>query len=262
MSGTLATYWQKYKAISPWTAMTAYVATFVLWGIAFLEPQADRAVLAAVVIPTGMILDYVLHRLQTGKPNWQSALITSGIVTLLMPPDVNLGITVLAVALAIASKHFILLGSEHKRHVFNPAAFGVAVTAAVFAYPLGWWPDSFLWLTLVFGLLNVWRVKKFPQALSFAAVYVVLLTLLVGFPASNAAFSDLGIQSLPLALPVFFIGFMLPEPVTSLQPKWKQIQFGALAAVLGVAAGFVPVIAGAGVLWGLLAANVYAQFRR
>ena len=239
--------------------MAAYIATFVAWGIAFLEPHDDRALIAAAVIPFGMLFDWALHTFQTGKPNWQSALITSGIVTLLMPPDVTLPVAVGAVALAIASKHFLLVG---KKHVFNPAAFGVAVTAAVTGLSLGWWPDSFLWLTLLFGLLNAWRVKKFPQILSFTVVYIALITVLTSFPASSLAFSDLGIQSLPLQLPYFFILFMLPEPVTSVQPKWQQIQFGALAAVVAFGVTFVPVLGGASVLWGLLAANVFARARR
>ncbi|MSU75886.1 hypothetical protein EXS54_00190 [Patescibacteria group bacterium] len=259
MSEALATYWKKYKAISPWVAMYAYAVTFVLWGIIFLDPHVDRAIIAAVVIPTGLILDYALHKLQTGKPNWQSALITSSIVTLLMPPDINLGIAFLAIALAIASKHFILVS---KRHVFNPAGFGVAMTAAIFGYSLGWWPDSFLWLTLAFGLLNVWRVKKFPQIISFTVVYIVLLTLVAGFPSGSLTYSDLGTQTLPIALPVFFILFMLPEPMTSIQPKWKQIQFGALAAIGAVGFSYVSILAGAAVIWGLLVANIFARLRR
>lgn len=261
MANTLTAYWKKYKAISPWTAMVAYMATFVVWGVLFLPPQDDRALIAAAVIPAGMLLDYLLHKLQTGRPNWKSALITSSIVTVLMPPDVDLGIAVLAVTLAIASKHFLLVGKA-KKHVFNPAGFGVAVTAALFGYSLGWWPDSYLWLAIALGLLNVWRVRKFTQIVSYAVVYLVLVTLTAGFPSGSLVFSDLGIQTLPVALPYFFMLFMLPEPVTSLQPRWGQIQFGALAALVAFGVSYLPIVGGAAVIWGLLAANVYARLRR
>lgn len=266
MAGTLATYWKQYKAISPWVAMAAYMVTLVAWGALFLPPQTDRALLAAVVIPLGVALDYVLHRLQTGRPNWQSALITSSIVTVLLPPGVNLGVAALAVTLAIGSKHFLLVGtgaaSGAKRHVFNPAGFGVAVTAALFGYALGWWPDSYVWLAVAFGLLNVWRVRKFPQVISYAVVYLVLATLVAGFPTGSLTYSGLAHQSLPVALPYFFILFMLPEPMTSLQPRWSQIQFGALAALAAFGVSYVPVLGGAAVIWGLLAANVFARLRR
>lgn len=244
--------------------MAAYMAFFVVWGIVFLPSHADRALIAAVVIPAGVLLDYALHKLQTGRPNWQSALITSCIVTVLMPPGVNPGVALLAVALAIGSKHFVLVkaGAESKRHVFNPAGFGVAVTAALFGYSLGWWPDSFLWLVLAFGLLNVWRVRKFTQVLSYAVVYIVLITATAGFPSGSLVFSDFGTQTLPLALPYFFVLFMLPEPVTSLQHRWGQIQFGALAAAVAVGASYVPSLAGAAVIWGLLAANFFARLHR
>ena len=266
MPNALARYWKKYKAISPWTAMAVYLATFVAWGILFLPAAGNRALLAAVVIPTGLLLDYALHRLQTGRPNWRSALITSAIVVVLMPPDVNPGVALLAVALAIGSKHFLLVSaggaSGVRKHVFNPAGFGVAVTAGLFGYSLGWWPDSFLWLALAFGLLNVWRVRKFTQVLAYTVVYLVLITSTAGFPTGSLAFSDLGSQSLPLALPYFFILFMLPEPVTSLQHRWGQIQFGALAAAVAFGVSYLPVLGGAAVIWGLLAANVFARLRR
>jgi hypothetical protein len=255
--------WQRYKRISPWTAMAAYMAFFVAWGIIFLPAHADRALIAAVVIPVGMLLDYALHKLQTGKPNWESALITSSIVTVLMPPGVNPGIALLAVALAIGSKHFILVGAkDSKKHIFNPAGFGVAVTAALFGYSLGWWPDSFLWLTLAFGLLNIWRVRKFTQIIAFAVTYIVLITATAGFPSGSLAFSDFGTQTLPLALPYFFMLFMLPEPVTSLQHRWGQIQFGALAALVAVGVSYVPALAGAAIIWGLLAANFFAHLAK
>lgn len=239
--------------------MAAYMATFVVWGIFFLPPSGERLLLAAVVIPTGLLLDYALHKLQTGKPNPQSAGITASIVTVLLPSGIDIGIALLAVALAIASKHFLLLkdGGSWK-HIFNPAGFGVAVTAALFAYPLGWWPDSFLWLVLALGLLNVWRVRKFTQILAYTVTYVALVSVTAGFPTGSLTFSNLGTQTLPLALPYFFILFMLPEPVTSLQHRWGQIQFGALAAAIGVGVSYVPTLGSAAVIWGLLVANVFA----
>jgi enediyne biosynthesis protein E5 len=255
---TASTYWKKYKAISPWTAMSAYMATLVLWGILFLEPQFDRLVVAALVIPTGMVLDDLLHRWQTGRPNWQSALITSSIITVLLPPDVDLLAAFLAVFVAIGSKHFLLM---KKRHIFNPAAAGVAVSALVFGFSLGWWPDSYLWLTLVFGLLNVWRVKKYPQVLAFLAGYVVLAVLFVGWPLGDFSFTNLGSQSLPLALPFFFALFMLPEPQTSIQPRTHQMIFGLIAVLVAFVASYVPVVQEVALLWGLLSANVYARLR-
>ncbi|MDP9212081.1 MAG: hypothetical protein M3N59_02280 [bacterium] len=258
-AGTLATYWKKYKAISPWTAMAAYMVTLVVWGILFLPPTAERVTIAALVIPLGLTLDYLLHRAQTGKPNWESALITSSIVTVLMPASVALYVPPLAVALAIASKHFLLHG---KRHVFNPAAFGVAVTAVAFGYSLGWWSDSYLWLTLLFGLINVWRVKKFPQVLTFLVAYLVLVLAVDGsLSLSTFSASTLGTQTVPLLLPFFFAFFMLPEPVTSLRPRSQQVEFGLVAALAGFLVSFVPVLSGGAILWGLLVANVYARAR-
>lgn len=259
MAGTLATYWKEYKALSPWFAMACYMATLALWGALFLDSSAERFSLLSVVVPIGMVLDYFLHRAQTGRPNIESSLITSAIVAVLLPPDVSLFVAAAAIVLAIGSKHFLLY---EKRHILNPAAFGVAVTAAVFGFGLGWWPDSFVWLTVAFGLLNVWRVRKFPQVISFTAVYLVLTALFATFPAGSLLFDGLGQQTLPVALPWFFMFFMLPEPVTSLQPRTKQIIFGAVVAAVGFAVTYVPTLDAVAILWGLLAGNLYARLAR
>jgi Na+-transporting NADH:ubiquinone oxidoreductase subunit NqrB len=256
---TASVYWKRYKALSPWTAMVSYMATLALWGALFVEPHGKRWAILLVVVPLGVIADWVLHRAQTGKPNFESSLITSLIVAVLMPTDIGLGVAALAVLTAIASKHFVL---QRQKHIFNPASFGVAVTSLLFGYNLGWWPDSFVWLTVFFGLLNVWRVKKYPQIGSFFVVYLLLATIFVGFPKAGLSASDLGQQTFLLAFPWFFTLFMLPEPVTSLQPRARQIEFGALAAAAGFALSYVGRFDLAAPLWGLLLANLYAFWRQ
>lgn len=259
MAGVIVTYWRKYQELSAWTAMAAYMATFVVWGIAFLPDSGGRAVIALSVIPLGMVLDYGLHKLQTGRSNWESALITSAIVTVLMPTGIEWYVPPLAVAAAIGSKHFLL---RDKQHVFNPAAAGVAVTALLFGYPLGWWPDAFLWLTIAFGILNVQRAKRTVSAVAFLAVYAVLFGIAAGgLPTGGFESGGPGVQSVPLVLPYFFALFMVSEPVTSLDPRGQEIEFGALTAAAAFAFSYVPVLAPAALLWGLLAANVYTRLR-
>lgn len=256
-------YWKKYEAISAWTAMAAYMSTFVLWGIAFLPDSGERALIALSVIPLGVLLDYVLHRWQTGRPNWESELITSCIVTVLMPTGIEWYVPPLAVAVAIGSKHFLLLGNRgNKRHIFNPASTGVALTALLFGYSLGWWPDSFLWLTIAFGLLNAWRAKRVTASVTFLAVYAALLALTLGsLPLGGFQLGGPGVQSVPLILPYFFAFFMVVEPVTSLGPRRQQVEFGTLVALTTFALSYVPAVAPAAPLWGLLVANVYARLR-
>ena len=239
--------------------MAAYMSTFVLWGIAFLPDSGDRTLIALSVIPLGVALDYVLHKVQTGRSNWESALITSCIVTVLMPAGVEWYVPPLAVAAAVGSKHFLLWD---KRHVFNPASVGVAVTALLFGYSLGWWPDSFLWLTVGFGVLNVWRAGRVTASVAFLAAYAGLFAIANGgLPTGGLEANGPGVQSLPLILPFFFALFMVSEPVTSLEPRGQQVEFGVLAAAVGFALTYVSVLAPAALLWGLLAANVYARLR-
>ncbi len=258
----ISNLWTRYKRINAWTAMASYVATLVLFGLAFLPPFGERLQITLLVVAAGLAADYGLHKLQeTGRSGFpRSGLITSLIVTLLMPPEVPLLQALLAVLLAIGSKHFLLKG---RRHIFNPASFGVAVTAALFGFGLGWWPDNYtafngyLILAVGLGLVNVYRVRKYPQLLAFAAVYFLLV-----FIGTDFKLPALSVQSLASAWPWFFTFYMLPEPLTSPGQKQQQLIFGALAALVTAGALQVELLSRAAPLWGLLAANAYAAVKR
>ena len=236
--------------------MACYIPFFLLWGVVFLEDRSVLLTNALAGLAFGQVLDYALHRAHGGKPNWQSALITSGIVVLLLP-FAELWQVLLTLILALGSKHLVRFKGGH---IFNPASFGLAIGTLLFGYSLGWLPDSFVWVTVALGLANVWRVRKFTQVLSFLAAYLVLITIEAGVvPTTDLAWTSPGFQSLALALPWFFAFFMVPEPVTSLQPRRRQIEFGVLVAAAAFLATQFDLTDDAALLWGLLSANLYAR---
>ena len=227
--------------------MLIYMVILVAYGIYDFGP-ARTLPIALSVIPIGAALDYLLHRLQktsqTGYP--RSGLISVLIVTTLLPLDIGVLSAAAIGILAIASKHFIRTKNVH---IFNPAAFGACAGVLLFGIPVGWWADSFAWLALLLGIVNVWRIRKFWQVGSFLASYV-LLNLIV-----NGSFL-LQPKHLLVTLPWFFMLFMLPEPKTSLRGKKTEIAFGAVVATATTAYQFVRIISGAPLLFGLLSANL------
>lgn len=234
-----------FKKLNPWRAMAIYMICLALYGIYALGNPVATIKILAVAVPVGLVLDYALHKIGGSRPKFgafpQSGLISALIVSVLMPAGISLLVVAVAAALAVASKHYLRFDDEH---IFNPAAFGVTITALVFKHPLGWWPDSYIWLAIVFGLVNIWRVKKYWQVLSFAVIYLLALSVLFGsnFPALAA-------------LPWFFMLFMLPEPVTSSPGLKQEIVFGSVVAAGAIASLYFKPLGPVALTLGLLAAN-------
>lgn len=217
----------------------------VLYGIWALGDVRGSLTVLLMVVPVGLALDYILHYLQntTLKGKFpESGLITSLIVTVLMPLQVAPPIAIGSIILAILSKHFVRYGGEH---VFNPASFGVVVVSLFTPFPLAWWPDGYIWLAILLGVVNLWRTRKYFQAITFLAVYLVFLFTIVN--DSKIAL---------LSLPFFFACFMLPEPVTSEGGIKGQIFFGLSASVGAIIATYIPAISMASLPAGLMLANL------
>jgi enediyne biosynthesis protein E5 len=236
---------QQLNRINPWRAMLVYMMILALYGVYALGDALGALRILAVAVPVGVGLDYYLHKIGGSSPKFgafpQSGLISSLIVSVLMPIGVNPLVVVAAVAAAVGSKHYIRFAGAH---LFNPAAFGVTVTALLFRHPLGWWPDSYFWLVILLGAVNVWRVRKQWQVLGFLVIYAVLLTVVVGVNIT-------GLGSIPL----FFALFMLPEPVTSKPGKKRELIFGVIVAVTAIICTVIPLLAPVALTLGLLAGN-------
>lgn len=223
-----------------------YMAVLVAYGVYAFGPSATLPLILTVV-PIGAALDLGLHRLQkttqTGYP--RSGLISLLIVVTLMPLGVGLITANLIGIMAILSKHFV---RAMNLHIFNPAAFGVALGVIFFGISVGWWADTYVGLTILLGLFNVWRIRKFWQIGGFLIIYGLLNlavnnTLLLLPPHLTAT------------IPWFFTLFMLPEPKTSLRGPKAELAFGGLVGAGAIAFQYLPVVSSAPLLFGLLSAN-------
>ena len=162
--------------------------------------------------------------------NHESSLITALILSLIISPTGS-GISfLLAVSgLAMASKYLLTI---NRKHLFNPAAIAVTLTALGPQQSASWWVGTAAMLpyVLVGGVLMVRKVRRWPMVGSFLGSAIVanaLYTLLSGgslIPSSKA---------LVLSSALCFLSFvMLTEPLTSPTTSRKQVWYGLLVGVL------------------------------
>lgn len=170
--------------------------------------------------------------------NPESTWITSLILALIITPPVAvidtqyLPLAFWASTIAIASKYIFAI---RKKHVFNPAAFGVAATAIFLGLPASWWIGT-MWIApfaLAGGLLIVRKIHRFDMWWTFIITYAVgMLFFAVDHNLSiPLTFS----QSFLYAPAFFFSTVMLTEPATSPGSRiWR------LPYAFGVASLFLP----------------------
>ncbi|PTT59296.1 ferredoxin--NADP reductase [Arthrobacter sp. HMWF013] len=165
------------------------------------------------------------------RPHSESSLITGLLLYFLFWPTfapMDMMGVALACVLASASKYAL---AWRGRHIFNPAAAGAFVTGLTGLNIATWWAatPAMLWLLVPGILLVLYRTRKFLMAAVFLVVALAIITaelLQAGLSFGGALWQALAQRPL-----LFFVGFMLTEPLTLPPRRWQQL---ALAAIVGV----------------------------
>lgn len=163
--------------------------------------------------------------------NIESASITALILALIVDPATSpatfqfLG---WAAILAMASKYILAI---NRKHVFNPAAIAVVITAFVLGESASWWVGtaSMLPFVLLGGLLIMRKVRQEDMVFSFcfAAILSVCIIPLIQGSILTA------LQQLLLQSPLFFLAFvMLTEPLTAPPTRMLKRYYAILTGVL------------------------------
>lgn len=184
------------------------------------------AVVAAWVI--NKVFAYILNV----AINSDSTLITSLILVLIISPTTdpfNFLFIAAATGLAIASKYLI---TYKKRHIFNPAAIAVALTAFGPQETASWWVgnSAMMPFVLVGGFLLVRRIRRGAMVTSFLITALIAVTL-------DAILHHNGIlttwHNTIFSSALLFLAFvMLTEPLTSPTTRKYQIWYGILTGLL------------------------------
>ena len=165
------------------------------------------------------------------RPHSESSLITGLLLYFLFWPSfqaMDVAGVALACVLASASK-YALAWRGGMSSIRQPS--GAFVTGLTGLNIATWWAatPAMLWLLVPGVLLVLYRTRKVLMASVFTVVATSIITmelLRAGMGVGTGAW-----QALAQRPVLFFVGFMLTEPLTLPPRRWQQL---ALAAVVGV----------------------------
>ncbi len=166
------------------------------------------------------------------QPNVESVYITALILALIITPVTvaqtsSVPFLIWAGIWAMASKYIFAVNNKH---IFNPAAFAVALTAFTINGSASWWVGGNLPMmafVILGGLLIVRKIRRSNMVWAF----FIVATLTVAATHPNNPLSS--ITQLMLHTPIFFFAFiMLTEPLTTPPTMWLRVIYGAFVGFL------------------------------
>jgi ferredoxin-NADP reductase/Na+-translocating ferredoxin:NAD+ oxidoreductase RnfD subunit len=164
--------------------------------------------------------------------NSESVSITALILALIITPITgyhDLWFLGWAGVLAMASKYMLAI---KRKHLFNPAALAVALTALAIDQTASWWVGTPLMLpfVLIGGLVIIRKIRRFGMVASFSLVVLVTVGLASLLNGESVA---TGLENTLLYSPLlFFACVILTEPLTAPPTNGLQIIYGGLVGVL------------------------------
>ena len=196
-------------------------------------------VTAAILVAAGLDLGIKKYLRKENLKIPKSAIISGFFVSTVLEQGTPLLVIIAAAGAAILSKHIISLQGKH---IFNPANFGMLFATIVFSSAGGWWL-AVHWISVLLGLVVVWRFERFHQVAPFLFSYYL----------ANFAFNQT-LPTLDFTL-LFFAFYMFVEPKTSPSNRNARIAYGALAgAIVFAATIFFPTYS---IFAGLAIANIF-----
>ena len=202
-----------FVGILPYTPFSMVISLFILLGVSWA---------------TNNIFSYVFEVPANIESIYISVFILALIITPALTPSeyIFLG---WAGILAMASKYIFAI--KHK-HIFNPVAFSVAVTAFFLNQGASWWVGTVAMapFVLVGGLMIVKKIKRKDLALSFfivALITISFFTLLNKGNIFNSLYNALSYSPI-----LFFTFIMITEPLTTPPSSFLRILYGTLVGFL------------------------------
>ncbi len=222
-----------YRLVLYYLAALIFAAfVFSFFGLLPFDPTA-LAFSTLIILLVCSATNWIFARTFEAATNIESVYITALILALIITPitaanHAGVGFLVFASVWASASKYLCAIG---KKHVFNPAAFAVALTAVVISAPATWWIGGNMVLlpfVLIGGLLVVRKIQRFDLVASFAVV--AFATIIATAPSGDYATPI--VQTLLHSSFFFFAFVMLTEPLTTPPTAFLRIFYGALVGFL------------------------------
>lgn len=233
-----------YKLVLYFLIVLVVVAIILSWfapilGLGHVLPFGPLELLFStfLILTICFVVNEIFAWAFNAPTNVESVYITGLILVLIVTPISNpydtafLSFAVWASIWAMASKFIFAIS---RKHIWNPAAFAVALTAMMIGGYASWWVGT-LWMApfvLVGGLLIARKIRRFDLVMSAILGAVVMSILLHVTDMANMG--TYLWRLLALSPLLFFVLVMLTEPLTTPPRKWLRILYGAIAGVLVV----------------------------
>jgi len=204
------------------TQLIIYLLAFALF-LSFRDKNFAFLGTAMICLIAACALDSFILYLKTKTLQLtESSAITGLIIGYVLAADEPWWIFALAAILAILSKHIIRF---QKRHIFNPAAFGLFLTLIIFGASTEW-KGTYVWYIVApAGAYFAYKVRK----IELLAAYFLTAIILFGTQALLNRVSLAGVFGY---LSYFYIFVMAVEPKTTPVKLPGKYLFGACLAAL------------------------------
>lgn len=201
-----------------------------------LNISAGQIIVSTVVLVIACwLINKVFAAIFNAPTNVESVYITALILVLIIPPATDgnvlehLTFLLAASGLAMASKYILTI---RNKHIFNPAAIAVALTALGPRQSADWWIGTSVMLpyVLIGGVLLVRKIHRGRMVITFF-ISALIATSLYSLLSKENVLTTLHQTVSTSAL--FFLGFvMLTEPLTTPPTKGKQTWYAILVGFL------------------------------
>jgi ferredoxin-NADP reductase/Na+-translocating ferredoxin:NAD+ oxidoreductase RnfD subunit len=189
----------------------------------------------AVIFAVAWVVNKVFAFFYEAPSNPESTWITALILALLISPPVAFGdmqflaLAGWAAAISVASKYIFAI---KEKHIFNPAAFGIAATALFLGMSGSWWVGT-LWMlpfVVIGGFLLARKIRHLDMVFAFGVALVVTIVTLSISDGSGVLHI---LQTSLLYSPAIFLAtVMLTEPLTTPPTRFDRVIYAALVGFL------------------------------
>lgn len=188
-----------------------------------------------IILLISWITNIIFSYVYSAPTNAESVYITALILFFLITPAQGgvysqfLPFAFWASVWAMASKYIFTIG---RKHIFNPAAFAIALTALTINQSASWWIGTSVMLPFVIlgGFLIIRKLRRTDLLLSFIISAFVTMSVLAIL--KNSDVTNTLLKTMANSAFFFFAFIMLTEPLTSPTTKWLRIGFGILVGFL------------------------------
>ncbi|OGE19475.1 hypothetical protein A3D83_01680 [Candidatus Daviesbacteria bacterium RIFCSPHIGHO2_02_FULL_41_10] len=223
--------------------LVAFLAVAVALSALGILPFNPVAIVfsAAFLIAVCWVANTLFARIFRAQTNLESVYITALILALIMTPAHTFQDVLILGLIAVLSQGSKYILAIRKKHIFNPAAFGVLAGGLLLNHSASWWYGNIYLFPAVIlgGLLIARKIKR----LRMVGVFILSMVLIVFLqnPADPNFFQKA--YNLVILSPLLFFSFiMLTEPLTSPGKIKFQLMYAILVALLFNIAGTITLI--------------------